>query len=76
MSQKLADFLTSIATDGNLRKNFAKDADKTMKKAGLNDDEIQLVKNQDHNEIAKRIGNDYSFSSNSINGIIDVFKIK
>jgi len=75
MSKILTDFLTTIATDAKLRKDFAKDADKTMKKAGLTDEEIQLIKNKNRNELATRIGDGYDIAANSINGIIDVFKI-
>lgn len=75
MSQKLIDFLTALPTDENLRQAFGKDTKKTMQNHGLSSDEIQLIVNKNYNEIARRLGENYAFSGNTIHSIIQVFKV-
>jgi len=66
MTDKLADFMVDLASNKGLQEAYKQDAEKTMKKHGVDDSDIKLMVDKDHDSIRKRLGTNYDISSNSI----------
>lgn len=54
---KLAEFLTQLAEDADLQDKYKADPEKTMRGAGLSDDEIKAVMAGDAGKIKELTGN-------------------
>ncbi|WP_196139950.1 hypothetical protein [Aliikangiella sp. G2MR2-5] len=66
MADKLVDFMIQLAKDDDLKQSYIGDANKTMEKYGVSDEDRKLMLSKDYDKIQKRIGGNYKISHNTV----------